>query len=68
MRVHVDAGRCQGHGLCYTMYPRLFDEDPYGHTLPYPDELPPDAVADARAAVAGCPESALRLAGTTGPA
>jgi ferredoxin len=61
--LRVDEGRCVGHGLCYSSFPDLFDEDAYGHSGAYPDQLTPAELADAERAAANCPEGAIRVDG-----
>ncbi|MFC4948890.1 ferredoxin [Pseudonocardia sp. GCM10023141] len=64
--LRVDADRCRGHGLCYSAYPDLVDEDGRGHATPRP--LAPaartaGALQDAGDAVENCPERALSING-----
>lgn len=62
MRVIIDPDVCQGHLRCYTLAPDLFEVDNIGHAVS-PDrdfELGAD-LERARAAVAGCPERAIRI-------
>ena len=41
MRVHLDAGTCQGHSRCYSLAPEVFDVDEIGFAmLTTDDELP----------------------------
>jgi ferredoxin len=61
MRLKVDAVRCAGHGRCYAMFPDLFDEDDYGHSVAYLDELADADLDDARVAVGNCPEAAIGI-------
>ena len=62
MKVHIDAGRCQGHGRCYDLAPGLFgdDDEGYGQVLGG-GIVPPDEEKAARLAVANCPERAIDL-------
>jgi ferredoxin len=58
----IDASRCQGHGRCSLISPKLFDitDDGLGKVLVAEPE-PADA-ADAERAIANCPESAISSA------
>ena len=62
MRVIIDPEICQGHLRCYTVAPDLFEVDAIGHAIsPERDfEEGPD-LDRARAAVATCPERAIRI-------
>ena len=33
MRLHLDAGVCQGHNRCYALAPELIDVDEYGQAV-----------------------------------
>ena len=60
MRVQIDSERCQGHGRCYDLVPRLFGEDEEGYgTVLGEGRVPPELADDAWLAVANCPESAI---------
>jgi ferredoxin len=61
MRVTVDRKRCQGHALCATLCPSLFRLDDLGYSIPTADEVPETLKADARMAVANCPEEAIAI-------
>lgn len=62
MRVQVDADKCQGHNRCYALAPELFDVDELGYAFALHDgEVPADREAQARAAVANCPEYAITI-------
>lgn len=62
MRVHLDAGTCQGHNRCYALAPELFDVDDYGQAvLVVEDEIPEGLHAKARLAAANCPEYAITI-------
>jgi len=62
MKVHIDSGRCQGHGRCYDLAPEVFGEDSEGYGLVLHDGVvPPDHAALARLAAANCPESAIEV-------
>jgi ferredoxin len=62
VRISVDHARCEGHGLCAGQAPTVFDLDDDAQVV-YQFEgrtVPPEHVAEARAAVNVCPVAALR--------
>jgi len=62
MRVNVDLGACQGHGVCHMSAPDVFDlaeED--GHSIVRTDPVPPELEADARLGADSCPERAITV-------
>jgi ferredoxin len=62
VRVRIDPERCQGHGRCYDLAPRLFGEDDEGYGTVLGDgTVPPGQANDARLAAANCPEHAIDL-------
>lgn len=61
-RLEVDWVACKGHGLCAALLPELIDLDEWGYPLMSSDVVPKASLSHARAAVAACPELALRLA------
>ncbi|MHB8439364.1 MAG: ferredoxin [Acidimicrobiales bacterium] len=61
MRIVFDAERCQGHGRCYTLAPKLFDADDVGHCIVLVEHVPEDQVDAARTGVENCPEQALLI-------
>jgi ferredoxin len=63
MRLHVDPTACQAYGLCVETAPDLVDLDEWGYAAVRGGDVPPGSVDDARAAVAACPNRALRLEG-----
>ena len=61
MPLSIDASRCQGHGRCSLMSPKVFDvsDDGLGQVLvPEPE---PEDLADVARAIDNCPESAISL-------
>jgi ferredoxin len=53
---------CTGHGRCYMIAPDLFDDDDSGYGIvKHGGIVPPELEIDARTAVSGCPESAIRI-------
>ncbi|MEV6836937.1 ferredoxin [Streptomyces sp. NPDC051133] len=61
MKLLLDSTRCQGYGLCQEPAPGLVDLDEWGYAQVRSADVPPGAEAGAEAAVAACPNSALRL-------
>ena len=62
MKVHIDSGRCQGHGRCYDLAPGLFGDDDEGYGQVLGDGIvSPGEEKAARLAVANCPEHAIDL-------
>jgi ferredoxin len=62
MRVVIDQDLCTGHGRCYVLAPALFvdDEAGYGQTIG-DGSVSEEQLAEARRAVAGCPERAVSI-------
>jgi len=62
MRVHLDAGLCQGHNRCHALAPELFEVDEYGQAVLLGEgDLPDGAHHTARLAAANCPEFAIKI-------
>lgn len=61
MKLLLDSTRCQGYGLCQESAPELIDLDEWGYAQPRGTTVPEDGEEAAAAAVAACPNSALRL-------
>ena len=62
MRVEIDETRCQGHALCATYDPGVFDtRDDDGHAFVTCGEVPEAEAEAVSRAVAGCPEQAIIL-------
>ncbi len=60
MRVQIDSERCQGHGRCYDLAPRLFGDDDEGYGQVLGDGVvPPGQEREAHLAAANCPEHAI---------
>ena len=47
-RVQIDAGKCQGHGRCYSLAPELFDADDLGAGFDIGDGTVPDELLEDR--------------------
>jgi ferredoxin len=58
-RLRVDWPACKAHGLCAELLPERIGLDDWGY--PVVDDVPAELLQLARAAVAACPVSALRL-------
>lgn len=61
MKLLLDSTRCQGYGLCQEPAPELIDLDEWGYAQVQVAEVPAGGEEIAAAAVAVCPNSALRL-------
>ncbi|MEV6794587.1 ferredoxin [Streptomyces sp. NPDC051320] len=61
MKLLLDSTRCQGYGLCHEPAPELIDLDEWGYAQVREDAVPADGEDAVAAAVAACPNSALRL-------
>ncbi|MFJ8631952.1 ferredoxin [Streptomyces sp. NPDC093568] len=61
MKLLLDSTRCQGYGLCQEPAPELIELDDWGYAGLSATEVPPRGEDAAEAAVAACPNSALRL-------
>ncbi|MEU6307198.1 ferredoxin [Streptomyces chartreusis] len=61
MKLLLDSTRCQGYGLCQEPAPELIDLDEWGYAQLRVTEVPTGDREAAEAAVAACPNSALRL-------
>ncbi|MHB9849209.1 ferredoxin [Streptomyces sp. Tue6028] len=61
MKLLLDSTRCQGYGLCQEPAPEQIDLDEWGYAQLRVGDVPPDGEEAALAAVAACPNSALRL-------
>lgn len=60
MRITVDYDECEANGVCESLAPDFFELDEADdlHIIGQPDE---NSLAQARAAVQGCPKAALSL-------
>ena len=62
MKVQIDSERCQGHGRCYDLAPRLFGEDDEGYGRVLGDGVVPSGQErEARLAVSNCPERVIKV-------
>lgn len=61
--LHVDADRCTGHGMCYSLAPDLLEDDPEGFVTLRGSHMPiaPEDLEEAERAVGACPEQAISL-------
>jgi ferredoxin len=63
MRIVVGSG-CTGHGRCYTLVPRLFEDDDQGYGVARgTGALAEDDIGDASRAIDACPEGAIAIEG-----
>lgn len=64
VRIEIDREACVASGVCVLTAPELFSQDPRdGRALTPAEELAPEQVDAARAAVDHCPSAALSLRG-----
>ncbi|MFF8404583.1 ferredoxin [Streptomyces sp. NPDC014846] len=61
MKLLLDSTLCQGYGLCQEPAPELIDLDEWGYAQVRGTAVPEGGEEAAAAAVAACPNSALRL-------
>ena len=62
MRIEVDRDLCQGHGVCESEAPDVFELAKRASTVTVLDETPPESLrAQVEAAVKYCPTSALKI-------
>jgi ferredoxin len=64
MHIILDHARCEGHGLCAEVAPKLMHLDEQGNLIldvEHVDEADQAAVDAAKAAVRVCPVAALKL-------
>jgi ferredoxin len=59
VKIRFEPEVCTGHGRCYALAPEVFDADDLGHCVVKLEDVPEQLQADARTAVANCPEVAL---------
>ncbi|MGI5489899.1 ferredoxin [Microtetraspora malaysiensis] len=60
MKVVIDAAVCDGKGYCKRFAPDVFALDEWGYGKVLVDEVPPESVANAQAAVEACPLQAIK--------
>ena len=61
MKLLLDATLCQGYGVCQEKAPAQIELDDFGYAAILATEVPAGGEAAAEAAVAACPNRALRL-------
>jgi ferredoxin len=59
VKVAVDADRCRGHGVCWSLCPEVFTLNDDGYSVVEEPEVPPEFEDAVRAAVKQCPERAI---------
>jgi ferredoxin len=64
VRVKIDPGKCEGHAVCASLVPEVFQipEEGAGAEVAV-DQLPPALEPAVRRAVMGCPEQAITVEG-----
>ena len=60
-KLEIDRTRCDGHGLCATLFPEDIALDEWGYPLLQRREITAGELTNARRAVLACPALALRL-------
>ena len=60
-RLETDSTRCAGRGRCAALLPDTVLAGEQGYPIVDPEPLPPTLVAQARRAVASCPQHALQM-------
>ncbi|WP_026306655.1 ferredoxin [Smaragdicoccus niigatensis] len=61
MNIRVDRNRCEGHAMCVSLVPEIFDVGDDGKVRLLTETVEASQVADAQLAVDSCPVQALRL-------
>ncbi len=64
MRVKIDPEKCEGHAVCASLVPEVFQipEEGAGAVVAV-DQLPPSLEPAVQRAVMGCPEQAITVEG-----
>jgi ferredoxin len=57
----VDRIRCDGHGVCASLFPEMIGLDDWGYPIVAAGRIPDALLEHAQRAVSGCPLLALRL-------
>lgn len=68
MRIDIDMGACEGHGLCAQVAPQVYALDEEGYVHLVVDEITPELEAAAAAGARVCPVAALKVAAAKVPA
>jgi ferredoxin len=61
MKITVDRGRCEGHGVCEEIAPEIYRLDDDGELEILHDEIPVALAAKARSGARLCPVAALSV-------
>jgi ferredoxin len=61
MRVSADVARCEGHGLCEEVAPRVYELDDDAVVTVVHEEVPPGLERLAEAGARVCPVAALKV-------
>jgi len=62
VKVRVDSAVCVGHGRCYVLAPKIYEDDDRGHCIVRMPDIPPELEAKACLGAENCPEHAIHLA------
>jgi ferredoxin len=61
MKATVDADRCRGHGICWSICPEVFDLTDDGYAVVLTPEVPAEHQETVRTALGNCPEHAITV-------
>lgn len=61
MRIEIDRGRCENHGMCEVVAPEYFALDDDGILVVLAEEVPDTDEAHVQDAALACPVAALKL-------
>jgi ferredoxin len=61
MKVSADTARCEGHGLCEEVAPRVYELDDDAVVTVVHEEVPPELEQYAEAGARVCPAAALKV-------
>jgi ferredoxin len=61
VRVEVNPNVCEGHGLCNTTAPEVYDLDEEGYCLIHTPDVPPELESKAVEGAYACPVSAITV-------
>ena len=68
VRVEIDLSVCRGHGRCYELAPQVFGEDERGYGQVLEPVVGPAHEREVRRAEENCPEGAIQVEESPGPA
>ena len=59
--VTVNSKLCVGHGRCYELAPKVFDEDESGYCVVLQERISKALLSQAQNGEGNCPEGAIRI-------